>query len=513
MGKLKLNYQTIKGHKYAKFPGTSHRTDNGPRKKGVQYLGIEVDGSQNLFFNQKMGLFIYDAQNRKCRKTIKFSFPGCPPLTFGDSYFLDRLLKEKTGYKTVLEQIPRLNRDTLYAMVQYYMLCDGVNVKAEDWFEGNFARFLYPKAKLSDDDVKKFLTSLGQEKRLKAFSDAHLEWGSFGNKDGMVLTGRDASSPDISGTNKSTGHDVGVTYLAQMSTGYPAQLKSFSGDVTYLGIILNFDRLGFFEKELSHVIIQDDCKENEDTLLRYDIPFIARVSPENESYRQIVDGGKPKLIDEKNIVQYGGRKAYVHHAKFRYRDVHTYLCLYLDDAGQNAALGQDTQNQAGTDGPKGNPDNEKMFVLKSNMPFKKCEILPAYYPEEQFQRYFDIHNGNSKFSLMGARYKGKALIGHRILSMIAATINQYIINNCHISWEGAGADEADGEGPGRKDLSAEEIFRKLREQKCAMVNSLVINTDVQDDTLELFEKLGIDFPLYFKKSKSTLVPYYLKNEE
>lgn len=514
----KLNYQIIKGHKYAKYPGTSCWKGHlhGPRKEGALYLGVEIDGSQNLFFHQERGLFIYDALNGKCRKTKKFSFPGCPLLTFGDSYFLDKFLKEKIRYKTVLDQIFLHNRDTLYAMIHYYILCDDVNIKAEDWFKGSFASFLYPKAKLSDGDVEKFLTSLGQQKRVETFSDAHIRWGDFIYGDGMVLMGRDASSSGTGGPDGSTGHDVGVMALIQQSTGYPVLLYNVSDDKNYLDIISEVKyKLSCLRMELSHIIIHADCKkkENWDTLYEKKIPFIVRVSPGKKTYEKVVDSGECKLKDKKNLVQYGGRKAYVYRAKYRAEGVYAYLCCFSDDADQDTALGKDEHNQAGSDDTSGNPDNEKRFVLISTKSFKKREILPAYYLEELFHQYFDINSGNSKFSLMGGRYEGEALYGHLILSMIAATINQYIKNKFRKSWEEVSAEDADGKGPGRKDLSAEEIFRKLREQKCAKVNSLIINTEVQDDVLELFKKFGIDFPLYLKYSRSNLKPYFLKDEE
>lgn len=486
----KLSYQ----NSYVKYPGTSCRDDeNKPRKKKESqfHIGKVIDEKQNIFFNPKVGLFVYDPSTEECYRTKNFSFSGYPSLTFGDSYFLDKLLKEKSMYDSVLKQIPCHNKDTLYAMVHYHILCDDVNVKAEDWFQGSFAHFLYPKAKLSDKDIEGCLKSLGQRKRAKSFFDAHIDWGSFRDKEDIVLTGRYTAPSGIDNHDKNTTKKVKMMVLTQKSTGYPVLLCNIADKKDYLSAVLKAKyRLSLFGMELSYAIINDDRnkEENGQILHKKGIQFIVRMSPENEYYGKIITLGKPKL--KENLVQYRGRMAYVYRAQFKSKGVYAYLCCYSDDAAQNVALGKDAENQAGADDPNGNTDSGKPFVLVSTNPFKKREVLPAYYPAEQFQQYFDTNSESSKFSLMSKRYEGEALYGHLILSMIAATINQYIKNKYLIRWEGA---NPEGE-------SVEGIFKKLRKQKCALVNSMIINTDIQDDILELYKKFGIKFPLFFKQS-------------
>ena len=168
---MKLSYQTVGGNEYAKIPGTSYRDENGVvRKKDVIYLGRVVDREHFIFYNKDRGIYSYNPDTGEFGKAdetyvsdLKTDGRKKPViiLDFGDSFFVNSLLRS-TGYDQVLNSVPYRNKDTLYAMVQYYLLCNSANAHAKIWYEGNYANIMYPKANLISQRITDFLESLGK---------------------------------------------------------------------------------------------------------------------------------------------------------------------------------------------------------------------------------------------------------------------------------------------------------------------------------------------------------------
>ena len=74
-----------------------------------------------------------------------------------------RNILKKNGFIKVIDEIGYGNPDTLKAMLSYYILCSMASCHAQDWYEGNFARILYPKANLTSQRISDFLTAIGDE--------------------------------------------------------------------------------------------------------------------------------------------------------------------------------------------------------------------------------------------------------------------------------------------------------------------------------------------------------------
>jgi hypothetical protein len=76
---------------------------------------------------------------------------------FGDTFLLNSFIA-KSGPVPAIEGIGYGNADTLKAMICYYILCSASNCHANDWWDGNYARILYPNANLTSQRISEFLT-------------------------------------------------------------------------------------------------------------------------------------------------------------------------------------------------------------------------------------------------------------------------------------------------------------------------------------------------------------------
>ena len=96
-------------------------------------------------------------------------------LKFGDAFFVNELIHQ-IGYDKVIEDIQYNNKDTLYAMITYYVVTSHANIHAQTWYEGSFAKVLYPRADLTSQRISDFLKSIGRHANLMTFFQTHMNW-------------------------------------------------------------------------------------------------------------------------------------------------------------------------------------------------------------------------------------------------------------------------------------------------------------------------------------------------
>ena len=154
---MKLSYQTINGTLYAKIPGKSVRKNGKIVKQGATHLGKVIDKENNVFFNKERGMFTYYPETGEFGEADESYVSDVQPdkrkrqrtiLDYGDAYFVDQLIHQM-GYDKVIDEISYKNKDTLYAMVAYYVISNAANCHANTWYEGSFESILYPKANLT----------------------------------------------------------------------------------------------------------------------------------------------------------------------------------------------------------------------------------------------------------------------------------------------------------------------------------------------------------------------------
>ena len=112
--------------------------------------------------------YVSDVQpdKRKRQRTI---------LDYGDAYFVDQLIHQM-GYDKVIDEISYKNKDTLYAMVAYYVISIAANCHANTWYEGSFESILYPKANLTSQRISDFMKSIDKSENVLKFFKNHMNW-------------------------------------------------------------------------------------------------------------------------------------------------------------------------------------------------------------------------------------------------------------------------------------------------------------------------------------------------
>lgn len=511
---MKISIQERKGIPYAKVPGRSVRRDGKVVKEGVVYLGRVIDAENNVFFSQERGIFTYDPDTgvfgsadesyisdlkddgRKKQRLI---------LDFGDAFFLDSLLCQ-SGYNTVLESIKYGNRDTLFSMALYYILCHTANDHAKIWYEGSYASAAYPKANLTSQRITDFLSALGRPENRLAYFDAHVAWVKSICDDPATLidsTGIPNSIhfplTAVSNHNGKVSREIRMTVLLQRDTGYPLLFRVTPGNIVDLSTVTRTVNELFMRGMAVDFVAMDAgyfTGENIDELYSLGIDFITRLAPNLTLYKDIVREHAASLRRQENLVQYKDRYVYLKRVDCRLgtkaHEAFVYLGYDIDRGSDEAhkALRRARKNKGSLSSLHNGLEQSGLFMLVSSLPFETDGILPAYYSRQMIEQYFDISKGSAKLTPLRV-HSEEALYGHLILSMVAATMNVYIQNktNCIYS-------------------NRDEIFMTLRNQKCMLFKSRLTTTEPQAAANKFYRTFGIECPLYLEQSKDGLVPYY-----
>lgn len=511
---MQLSYQKKGNYIYAKVPGESYRENGHVKKRDAVYLGRVVDKENNVFFNRERGVFTYDVVTGAYGEADP-SFQGGLKddrrkkasliLDFGDSYFVDSLVRAM-HYDEVLDSISYQNKDTLWAMVEYYILSSKANSHANTWYDGSFANALYPEADLHSQRVSKLLDELGREEVRRSYFKAHIKWlkGHVCDDPAIIIDSTGLpnsikmSMTQTSNHNGKISHEARMVAAIQRDSGYPIMFRAIPGNIvdvttlaTTIATLAEYDiRADLAMLDAGYVSAENLCG-----LLSAGIGFAARLPEKNKGiYNDVLSKGLDSLKRPENLVELNGRYVYARQTECQIDKytAYAYLCYDVDASGdenhkairrsrKTKKSGHEMHKLFATSG---------LFIIISSLPYQADDILAVYYTRQLVEQYFDVSKGISRLTPLRV-HKEQRVLGHMLLSQVAATINLYIQKKMRSSFE-------DGE----------EMFMGLRNQKCVVYTSRIVTSEGQSAATQYYKKFNIKYPTSFDVSGNKLKPNY-----
>jgi hypothetical protein len=143
---------------------------NGKKSNEPEYLGRVVDKEKGVFTSRKRGVFTYslergygDVQAGEYTDALAYRTNGEKLiLDFGDAFCLYSAL-QACGLDDIIRTTVPKQEDTMMSLLGYKLLSGASNRYAEDWWEGSYARILFPNAKLRSQRISEFYKLLGDE--------------------------------------------------------------------------------------------------------------------------------------------------------------------------------------------------------------------------------------------------------------------------------------------------------------------------------------------------------------
>jgi len=512
-----ISYYTSRGQRYAKIPASSYR-ENGKIKKrndGI-YLGRVIDEQHHVFYSAERGIFTYDPFTGSFGPADESYVSDLPDgqrkrqkvcLDFGDSYFLHELL-QSIGYDKVIDAFPYKNKDTLYAMIQYYVLHDKANDHAHIWYEGSIAKYLYPKANLVSQRISDFLKSIGKREVVEKYFESHIAWikEAICNDPAILLDSTGMPNnihfplTAISNHNGKISRETRMTTVVQRNSGYPLMFRIAPGNVNDISTITRtVNDLGMHDVRTDFVLMDAGyyTDGNIDSLYAAGIEFLTRLPERNRNlYNSILAHAKERLVMQENLVHYNGRAVYILRCDCKIgkgkHEAFAYLGYDVDRASDEVHKAvQKLADKKMSDSQFHNAlENAGLFVIISSLPFQSDEILPVYYIRQTIEQYLDIEKGTSKLTPLRI-HSEEALYGHLVLSMIAATINVHIMKTMK-----------------KHNGNKEKMFMSLANQKCLVYRTQINTCEPQAIANGFYKNFKIRCPLYLKRTDKGLVPQY-----
>jgi transposase len=413
-------------------------------------------------------------------------------LDFGDIFFLDTYL-QMNGLKPSIDAIGYGNLDTLYSMLSYYILCSAANCHAEIWWEGSYARILYPKANLTSQRVSDFLAAIGDEKSQRDFFGAYIPYLTKKHTKGTnILIDSTGLANNIhfpltaiSNHNGEINNEVRLIYVTQQETGLPIYFRYCPGNVidvtTLIRTMLELKKNGVDTK---FAILDAGYYDNENmtALYEYKISFVTRLKENLTLYKTLMSEHLPTIESEENFVNYNSRYAYVKCVEcepIKGNRAYAYIGLDIDRKGnESRKLFQSAKEQKLRDKDVyAKMTRQGVFILISSRRIAKDKILPTYYIRQQIEQIFDI--GKNYAEMLPLRVQNEDTFrGHLLMTFIASVILKKIQDALSNS-----------------KYNPISLFMNLRNQKCKVYDDLIITQEPVRKVNECYKLFKITCPI------------------
>ena len=471
-----------------------------------EYLGLVVDRDKGIYRNKERGLFTFDPQTGAYgdapedliepqsldkRRIKKVS------LDFGDAFFLHSFL-QSSGFFSVIDSLGYGNRDTLHAMVLFYILSSMANCNAENWLSGSMAGLLYPRARLDSPRISEFLASVGTPERQMRYQQAYLGYVMDTYRADRNILIDSSGLPNairipltrINVHNGKVSNEIRLIFVVQKKTGLPIFYMAVPGNVvdvsTLRRIMLHLESLGI-AVESCIIDAGYNCAGNLDFF--YDenhscrIGFLTRVRANDSNLKKMISDELATLESRENFVNFEDRYLFIKKKEVMvgsHGDNPAFLYLGLDcsrlNDEQRKLFRKAKKTRLSLDEVYETMSNEGLFALLSGSDYPIDEILPAYYQRQAAEQIFDFAKNYTKL-LPLRTHSEETFRGHLILSYIATCAVKMIQMKLEDS-----------------DMLMASRLSFMRNQKCTVYPTSVITDTPVKEVGDTYAAFGIQCP-------------------
>ncbi|MCL1809210.1 MAG: transposase [Clostridiales bacterium] len=502
-----IDYSVKDGKTYARL---SNSVRNGGRveKEDKGNLGRVLDKNLGIYRSRERGVFTFDLETgayggapagfvptdvRKNRKEQLI-------LDFGDVFFLDWYIRS-AGLRPAIDAVGYGNMDTLYAMICYYAVCSMANSHAESWWEGSYARILYPKANLASQRVSDFLAAAGSEHAQRRFFQEYFGWLG---RSGVQLTNILIDSTGlpnsihfpltaISNHNGEVSNEVRLIYAVHQKTGLPIFFRYCAGNVIDASTLTRcIEELKAQGVDVNFAILDAGHYTNGNVREFYDrgISFITRVKENCTLYKEIAASHLGALEAKENLVEYNGRYAYMKRVECEAEGHRAYAYVGLDIARKSSEAQKTFKCAAAKKMSTGQVYDamakQGVFMLVSSRRIAKEKVLPLYCTRQQIEQVFDI--GKNYADMLPIRvHSEETFRGHLLLTFVAAVVIKKIQDSL-----------------AKTPITPISLFQDLRNQKCKVFEDRVITTEVFKKANDCYKHFKLDCPVVIQRQRFNL---------
>jgi hypothetical protein len=504
--RMYLGYDIKNGVKYAKI--CSSKRDGDKVISTQKSLGRVLDEKRGIYRNRERGIFTYDVKTDTYGKVDPSFVPKIARkgarekliLDFGDSYFLEAFIL-KNGLEPSIQALSYGNPDTVKAMVHYYVLHNLANCHASDWWDGNYARILYPDANLSSQRISDMLGYIGDE---SVYRDFFAEYTKLlAKKDtGTNILIDSTGLPNsihfpltaISNHNGKISNEMRLIYVLQQETGLPLFMRYCAGNVvdvstltkTILELKANGIQTDFAILDAGYL-----TKENLEELFENRVSFLSRLKANSLLYKNVLTEPLPTLEAKENLVSYNSRYAYIKRIGCEVGKGHRAYVYLCRDLAMKSIENSKLFTKAEKTGMKSQEvfdamEKHGIFALVSSRPIAKEKLLGTYYTRQAIEQVFDLCKNYTNMLPLRVHTE-ETLRGHLMLSFVAAvivkTLQKQLMGTSY---------------------SPIDVFTNLRNHKCKVYDGFLLTQESVKKANDIYRLMGLKIPHQISISQTAL---------
>jgi len=437
-------------------------------KKKTKYLGIVVDKKNKIYEKRQ--------QHLRPEKLI---------LDFGDSYLIKKFL-ENTKFIPLLTETFGENADSFLALMTYRLCHTGAMMHANDWHQGNYAKFQYPKADLRSQSISTFLKAIGGDVLQRRFFREYMT--QFCNtKNGIII---DATSmpnqihiPLTNWGRSGEEIDKQIRFLlvVDKESGLPVYFRTLPGNIVDVSTVENtMDELKQYGVKNTFVYCDAGFFSEDNIKLFFEkkIQFLTRLPAGRILYKELINTEVNNLESKGNIVKYGDRGLFVKHKKINLFGDNAHAYIVLDPCRKGRELSRliaeiDSKN------PTTDLEYEMLtrgiMILVSSSEISKEDVVPAYYLRQTAEVLFGFSKDD--IGILPLRvHSEETLSGFlflQFITLIAFAQMKKVLE---------------------KDYVVEEVLLNFRNLKCKIYDKEIVVSELTRKQKEIGAKLKVMVP-------------------
>jgi len=497
-----IDYTVKAGKTYARL-SKSVRYGDRVEKEDMGNLGRVLDKERGIYRSRERGVFTFDLETGEYGSMPADFVPSDTKkdrkeqliLDFGDLFFLDWYIGE-IGLRPSVDAVGYGNPDTLYAMICYYIVCSMANSHAGSWWEGSYARILYPKANLSSQRISDFLAAIGNEHSQRAFFQeyfASLSRSRVRLKNVLIdSTGLPNSVhfplTAISNHNGEISSEVRLIYVVHQKTGLPIYFRYCAGNVIDASTLIRcVEELKALGVDVNFAILDAGYYTNGNIreLSERKISFISRMKENYVLYKELVAAHLDTLAEKENLVEYNGRYVYLKCVECEVEGHHAYSYIGLDIERKSSEAQRTFKRATANNMSVGQVfdamEKQGVFILVASRRIAKAKVLPLYYTRQQIEQVFDI--GKNYADMLPIRvHSEETFRGHLLLTFIATVIIKQIQDSL-----------------AKTAITPLSLFHDLRNQKCKVYSDRVIALEAFKKANDCYKHFKLECPVVIQR--------------
>lgn len=463
-----IAYSIKKGNEYATLTSSVRVGEKILKGESIN-LGRVLDKERGIFRSRERGVFTYDLETDQYgtapadfiepakRRKGKYIKEGRKKrsllvLQFGDIFFYDCFVR-KTGILKAVDAIGYTNKDTLHALLCYYVTSSEPNCHAQFWYDVSYAKVLYPMATMASQRISNALAEIGLEENRRLFYHKYIEFVTGCRMDdtkdsfGMIPDGGDgngilidsAGLPNcaripvtaVSNHNGIISNEVRIIYVVHQRTGLPLFMRYVPGNVvdasTIKRTLLELKGLNI---DVKFALLDAGYYngKNADALYDAKVSFVTRVHNNNKVFTDAVKIYRAGLEAKENLVRHNGGLYYIRQVDVMLgtksdKKAYGYLCLDLTTQSRElrkvAAKAEDEDESR--DDIYHHMQEAGLFMLVASRAVAKERILALYYTRNQVEELFRIGKGDGKMLPLDIHHED-TLRGHLMMTLLSTAI-------------------------------------------------------------------------------------------